>query len=421
MKLNDTALKPLTFQHYQPRPGHPDWEDCLAEARLRANEVKGLIVKDADLTLAGRRRKRWRRWSAYKSAAGNFLVNRYRMRRGNHAFRPLYAIWTMLNSCNFRCSYCDNHQGEHYFDVPDTNRLDTEGGKKLLRVLRTGTPALYWCGGEPTMRGDLPELLDYASSLGFFPNMINTNGSLLYQRLKKPEWKNFLQQMDMVIVSLDGLDLSALNGIWGVKKAREVIVNLLMLRELQREVRFKLAVNTVITPGSVAEARAVLDLANDLGIYFVGAPVNYRHEPNRELLKMPEYQELTELILERKRSGYRIIGSERLLRMLFNAEPYTCYTTLKPHVWADGTLCFPCRAAQRVSPVNIPLTAFRSFDEAYREGRRHIDPDNFHGMDAGQCGGNCAWMQNYTTARYAEGLRRPLRSGIFSEIREFTS
>ena len=62
--------------------------------------------------------------------------------------------------------------------------------------------AIYFCGGEPTLRKDLPELLDYSTKQNTF-NMINTNGSLIGDLLLKPRYKNFLKQMDVIIISLE--------------------------------------------------------------------------------------------------------------------------------------------------------------------------------------------------------------------------
>jgi MoaA/NifB/PqqE/SkfB family radical SAM enzyme len=410
----------LDFKFYQPRPGHPNLEVCMEEALRLAETIKPIIKKDAQLTTLDKYRDIKRKVTALTRMGGNYFINRHRYRKGNHALRPLYSIWTMLNACNFRCTYCDNHQGKHYFDIPDPDRLNTEQGKRLLDVIYTGTTPIYWCGGEPTLRNDLPELLDYAWNLGFFPNMINTNSSLFHKRLQDPAWKNFLWQMDIVIVSLDALNVSMLDTLWGVKdQAQQVVINLLLLRELRKVTKFKLAVNTVITPDTIDEARAVLDLACDLDLWFVPVPVNYKHEPNKILLNNPQYCELAELILQRKRQGYKLIGSETLLKRLLFAEPYNCFTSLKPHIWSNGEICWPCRASINVEPVNINLLKHSTFDEAYEAGRMSVNPNFFHGPARNQCGGECAWMQNYTTARYMDGITDLVGSGIFQEIFEF--
>jgi MoaA/NifB/PqqE/SkfB family radical SAM enzyme len=410
----------IEFKLYKKRAGHPVWKEVHEEAVELAAKVRQIIRKDSDITRLEKAKDARRKARAMKLNLENYIINRRRMKEGNHALRPMYAIWTMLNACNFRCTYCDNHQGEHYFDIPDPDRLDTAQGRKLLDAIYTGTPAIYWCGGEPTMRTDLPELLDYAWNKGFFPNMINTNGALLNSRLMKPEWKNFLRQMDVIIVSVDGLNLEMLNGLWGVKAARQVMVNLLMLRELRKDVNFKLAVNTVITPDTIDEARSVLDLACDLDLWFAPVPVNFKHGPNKSLLDNPKYRKLAETMLERKKKGAKLLGSHTLLKRLLYAEPYKCFTALKPHIWSNGEICWPCRASINVKPVNMSLLEHGSFDAAYEAGSKLVSPDYFHGPAVNQCGGDCAWMQNYTTSRYMDGLIKPLRSGILSEIFEFT-
>lgn len=409
----------MEFARYHPANGHPDWEACDRQARELAERILPVILKDSDLTPADRLADAWRKAKALKQAGENLIVNRRRYRRGDHALRPLYVIWTMLNDCNFRCTYCDNHQGEHYYDHKDPDRLDTARGKDLLRRMITGTSAIYWCGGEPTLRPDLPELLDYAWHLGYFPNMINTNGSLLHKLLVKPAYRSFLRQMDLVIVSLDGLQLEGLRKLWRVKQVEQVFVNLLLLRRLRREVPFKLAVNTVITRDNIPEARAILDLCADLDLWFVPVPVNYRHEPNRELLDDPAYRDLAEQIVARKWAGQPIIGSPTLLERLLFARPYQCLTTLKPHVWSNGHLAFPCRATANVPPADINLLDYAGFDEAYAAARKEVNPNFFHGPGKNQCGGHCAWMQNYTTARYLDGIINPLGSGFVGELLEF--
>ena len=417
--LPNREEKELRFEKYRPREGDPDLNECLQEARELSYKIADMILKDSEAEKKDKLQTLKRQTMSYESTAHNYLINRKRYREGNHNFRPLYAIWTTLNNCNFSCKYCDNHQGGLYPEIPDPDRLNTEQAKKLLKIMRTGTSSIYWCGGEPTLRNDLPELLDYACDLGFFPNIINTNGTMFHKRLLTPQWRKFLYQMDIIVVSMDGLNLQRLDELWVTKESRRVFVNLLLLRELQKLTKFKLAVNCVIMPDAIEEARAVFDLACDLDIWFVPVPVNVKHEPNKQLINNQAYKELANLILTRKDEGYKIIGSKGLLQKLLYAEPYQCLTTLKPHIWSNGKIAYPCRASHNIPPVDINLLDYETFDDAYEAGRKLINPDNFHGKAANQCGGDCAWMQNYTTARYGAGLSSFRESGLIGEITDF--
>ncbi|MBE7449033.1 MAG: radical SAM protein [Kofleriaceae bacterium] len=397
-----TPLPPLTetFALYRPRPRHPDWGALAAEARAIAAEV-GPGLEPPRAGRAERRRRRRGQLTALR----NYLRNRRLERRGRHDLRPLYFIWTLLRTCNFDCTYCDDHRGAKYPALPTEGTLDTAGARRLLEIMRTGTSSVYFAGGEPTLRKDLPLLTRAARDLDYYPIIINTNGSTVDRRLRDPAWRTWLADTDVIVVSLDGLEVSALRQMWSYKRAHEVLRNLLVLRELARAQRFKLMVNCVIQPGQLDHARDVLDLANDLGIWFCPVPVNVGPSVHAGLAADPAYDALVELILARKRAGYRITGSLRMNQRLLRSAPLDCRNTLKPHVDADGALLWPCKAAIAVPPARIDVLDFADVDALYAHARRAIDPDRFQD----RCGARCNWAQNYSTDAYVDGLRHPTR------------
>ena len=394
------APRPLPeFHLYQARAGHPDWPRLAGEAR----ELAAAILPKLEAPVAAGRR----RAAAYRTAAQNFIENRRRARAGREDLLPLYFIWTMLRACNFRCTYCDDHQGRKYPDLPTKGALDTAAGRHLLEVMRTRTPSIYFAGGEPTARNDLPELTRAARDLRYFPILINTNGSLVARQLTRPEWRTWLADTDVVIVSLDGLDLARLGRLWVTDAPHTVVRNLLLLRELAAPMRFKLMVNCVLEPGQLNEAEAVLDVANDLGIWFAPVPMNAGPRIVGGLHGDPAYAALTRKILARKREGHRIVGSERLNTRLLESAPLECRNTLKPHVDFDGRLAWPCKASVNVAPARIDVLGFDDVDALFAHARTLIEPRQFHGPAANQCGAECNWAQNYTTDAYAHGLLNP--------------
>jgi len=75
--------------------------------------------------------------------------------------------------CNNNCSHCYNARPRNY---PE---LSTDQWKKIIdRCWEVGIPHIIFTGGEPTLRVDLPELMNYAQSLGQITG-INTNGRRL--------------------------------------------------------------------------------------------------------------------------------------------------------------------------------------------------------------------------------------------------
>jgi MoaA/NifB/PqqE/SkfB family radical SAM enzyme len=418
-------------RYYVHKDDHPDWDSLHGEARRLANQILPRIHTDRDDSLKDRCADGWRAARSIVTAGRNYWINRRRWRQDNHALRPLYFIWSMLYPCNFRCTYCDDHRGNHYYDL-ENPKLSLADRMRVLHVMRTGTSAVYFCGGEPLLDRDLPVLTDAAWRLGYKPLMINTNGSLFHQLLLRPEWRRWLRQMDIIIVSLDGLSLPRLQKMWGVTSANveHVLTNLLLLRELSRHVRFKLCVNTVISPDTIDMAGDVLDFVNGLGdVWFVPVPVHYHgHDADgssssfsfeRDMVQRDDYQALADRILERKRAGCPIIGSERILRMLLSVAPYTCLPTLRPHVDPDGRIAWPCRGPRHCSPVYVNLLEHETVDSSWAAAQKMKNATDFHGAGPEQCGDMCAWMQNYTTARYHDVLTDPLHSGLLSEIWDF--
>jgi len=410
----------LEFKFYTPAKGHPDWDDISESAADLVDSVSETV--EFDRGTPGEIAAEARRITDALTTTGRSMITNYRrLKNGNENLIPPYFIWTMSNACNFRCSYCDNHRGQKYFDLPSRETLSTEKGKKLLEICRKNVTGIYFCGGEPTLRKNLPELTAHAHSINYFPLMINTNGSRIHRILADPAYSKWLKQMDIIIVSLDALDVGLLAKTWGMKKdlCRQVMVNILALRRLQEKVRFKLMVNTVITPGTIGEADKILDWANDLGIWYSPVPMNYGPTAKQELLDDPEYRSLARKIVKRKKEGYKVLGSKKLVESLLNEKPIDCYPTLKPHVDPDGSLLWPCKGVASFEPARINVLDHGSFDEALQAAARVVDPTGIHGHGPGQCGADCKWMQNYVSDAYARGLRKPVSSGVLLEIAEF--
>lgn len=93
--------------------------------------------------------------------------------------RKPVVVWNMTRQCNLTCTHC-------YASAASARRepeLDTEQGRALLRDLADfGCPVVLFSGGEPTMREDLPDLAEYAVSLGLRA-VISTNGTLIDEPL----------------------------------------------------------------------------------------------------------------------------------------------------------------------------------------------------------------------------------------------
>ena len=83
------------------------------------------------------------------------------------------GIW----HCNQKCLFC--YAGMQH--EANTKELTTEEWKRIIdKCKEANIPQLTFTGGEPTMREDLVELVDYAK---WFVTRLNTNGQLLTKSL----------------------------------------------------------------------------------------------------------------------------------------------------------------------------------------------------------------------------------------------
>jgi radical SAM protein with 4Fe4S-binding SPASM domain len=113
--------------------------------------------------------------------------------------RPI-VVWNITRKCNLQCVHCYNDSG------PDRtcNEISTAQAKAVIDDLACfGVPSILFSGGEPLMRHDLFELIEYAVGRGVRA-VISTNGTLIDE--KKAEQIKRLG-VSYVGISLDGIGL----------------------------------------------------------------------------------------------------------------------------------------------------------------------------------------------------------------------
>jgi radical SAM protein with 4Fe4S-binding SPASM domain len=105
------------------------------------------------------------------------------------------AQWDVNNQCNLNCKHC------RVWKKNDLTQLSLKEGKELISQLKyLGVKQLILSGGEPFIRKDIFELIDYAKS--FKKLVITTNGTLLTEEKCKilKKYKNLI-----LSISLDGM------------------------------------------------------------------------------------------------------------------------------------------------------------------------------------------------------------------------
>lgn len=100
-------------------------------------------------------------------------------------------------NCNQKCLHC-YASGEKLSNVEE---LSTTDWKKIIDKLKeTKVPQLTFTGGEPTIREDLVELIEYSK---WFITRLNTNGILLTNSLCKELYNASLDSVQITFYSYD--------------------------------------------------------------------------------------------------------------------------------------------------------------------------------------------------------------------------
>ena len=88
------------------------------------------------------------------------------------------AVVEVTERCNLSCSYCFASSG------PTGHHRSFEDVVDLLETVRAdgGPRPIQFSGGEPTVRDDLPELVEQARDMGFTHVQVNTNGLVVAGR-----------------------------------------------------------------------------------------------------------------------------------------------------------------------------------------------------------------------------------------------
>jgi cyclic pyranopterin phosphate synthase len=135
--------------------------------------------------------------------------------------RFYYLRLSITDACNFKCQYClpDGYQSSCSDDFLSLSEI-----KPLVSTFaRLGTRKIRITGGEPTLRKDLPEIIETcAQTSGISTIAMTTNGFKLATHALR--WRD--AGLNQVNISLDSLDARQFNSITGTRSFDRVMAGI---------------------------------------------------------------------------------------------------------------------------------------------------------------------------------------------------
>ncbi len=201
--------------------------------------------------------------------------------------------WNTTNQCNMFCDHCYRDAG-----AKSDEELTTEQGKQLIdEIIKAGFKIMIFSGGEPFMRDDIFELVDYAVK-GGLRVVFGTNGTLITKEVAQK-----VKDLGVmgVGISLDSMDKGKHDNLRKYKGAWDEAV-----RGMKncREAGLPFQIHTTVMEWNDHEVTAITDFAVEMGavahhIFFL-VPTGRAVSIEEESLRAEQYEDLLHRILKKQ-------------------------------------------------------------------------------------------------------------------------
>lgn len=217
---------------------------------------------------------------------------------------PLWVHFYLTRKCNLSCKYC-------FVREYDKKDLDAGGVLKVIdKLYSLGIRAIAFFGGEPTLRKDFCDILDYANKKGIF-TFFTTNGTLLTEEYIDRIGKTGVDFIELSVDSIFEFEQSK-KSYTGSKKVLDL---LLKAREYYH---FNLKTHLVLTKNNISSVIDTIKIIHERNIPLTVGYIlrnTYNNIPDDESLFFTDEEskqklfEVIDEIIKLKKAGYKIMDS----------------------------------------------------------------------------------------------------------------
>ncbi|MDR0797332.1 MAG: radical SAM protein, partial [Nitrososphaerota archaeon] len=228
--------------------------------------------------------------------------------------KPHHAQWFITRKCNYKCLGCN------IWKEQDERELSTEEIKRGMDVLKDlGIVELVLSGGNPLLREDIGEIIDYATER--FVTTIYDNGSLAAKKV------DLLRNIDFVAISIDSLDVKKHDFIKNVSGAWQ---NAIQAVEVLKKEGVKVCVAPTISQVTLYGIEKLTNYFTNRGIPILYSLYSYdtTTEISKQLFRIGKHRDefiitdkeamvkLCDTLLAAKKAGKPSLITNKLLKTL---------------------------------------------------------------------------------------------------------
>ena len=262
---------------------------------------------------------------------------------------PYAMLCELTHRCPLSCPYCSNPVELEL----KSNEISTDLWKTALSDgAKIGILQAHFSGGEPTARKDLEELVNHASKIGLYTNLITSGVLINEERLKKL----YDEGLDHVQVSIQDTDPNNSEKIAGFKGHQKKIETCGLIRK----VGLPLTVNAVMHRQNLHNLKNIIELAIELDAerLEVAQVQYYGWALKNQTAFLPTREQLDKatIIVEEARIKYKgILAIDYVVPDYYAKKPKSCmggwgrqFLNITP---AGKVL--PCHAAESLNFLNF--------------------------------------------------------------------
>lgn len=207
----------------------------------------------------------------------------------------MLVSWNSTNQCNLFCEHCYRDAGARLEE-----ELTTEEARKMIReIKKAGFKIMIFSGGEPVMRPDIFELIDYATQVGLRAVM-GTNATLITSEVAA-RLKN--AGIMAAAVSVDSLDAEKHDEFRGMKNAFELTRS--GIKNLQTA-GIPVQINTTVMDWNVDEIEQITDYTITAGaiahhVFFL-VPTGRAIDIEDEALRVAAYEKTIARLMKKQKN-----------------------------------------------------------------------------------------------------------------------
>ena len=266
----------------------------------------------------------------YRKRCGGILkeqINFYKDKIKSVKDLPREIMIELEPKCNFDCIFCFN---EDSFAINGRNKIngfDKKYVKKIIKAIAlSGVKIIRFTGGEPMLRKDIWELMDYAKLSGL-KIRLNTNGSLINSKNIVDKLNKYISSILLPIESYDNKKESLLTGHKDSLKKKIKAINL-----LKKYGKMTIRAGTVATKESIDDLEKIFNLfikKLNLDDWEVYRPISTKK--NKFPIKREDFKRLVDKLIKFQKATGRIFN-------IVNAVPFCAYDPEKVNKVSNGAL-----------------------------------------------------------------------------------